>query len=169
MDLFDAIKGRRSVRKFKSGAVEEAKVIEMLRAGMMAPSAGNQRPWHFVVVDSREVLDGIMAVHPHAGMLKGAPMAIVVCADRNSEKHKGYWVQDCSAAVENMLLAAHALGLGACWLGVFPREDRVAGIQKLLGTPEGVVPLAAIAVGCPAEAHGPVDRFDAARIHRNRW
>jgi nitroreductase len=169
MDLFQAIAGRRSIRKYRATPVENTKVMEILRAGMMAPSAGNQQAWQFVVVDKREMLDGIMAVHPYSAMLKQAPMAIVVCGDQNHEKHKGYWVQDCSAAVQNMLLAAHALGLGSCWLGLHPREDRVAGVSKLLGLPNGVVPMAAVALGYADETHGPADRFDAAKVHANRW
>jgi len=89
--------------------------------------------------------------------------------DRQLETNKGYWVQDCSAATENLLIAAHAKGLGAVWLGIYPREERVADIQKLLGLPEHIVPLALVSIGYPAEAKPPSNRYDAARIHYNRW
>ena len=102
-------------------------------------------------------------------MLKDAPLAIVVCGDERLERYKGFWVQDCSAATQNLLLAAHAVGLGAVWLGVYPVQQRVAKTQDLLGLPEGVIPLAIIAVGHPAERKPPADRYDASRVHRNSW
>ena len=102
-------------------------------------------------------------------MLKDAPLAIVVCGDERLERYKGFWVQDCSAATQNLLLAAHALGLGAVWLGVYPVQQRVEKTQDLLGLPEGVIPLAIIALGHPAERKPPADRYDASRVHRNRW
>ena len=102
-------------------------------------------------------------------MLREAPLAIAVCGDLRLEEYKGYWVQDCSAATQNLLLAAHGAGLGAVWLGVHPVEDRVAKTQALLGLPPQAIPLAIIGLGHPAEEKGPDDRFDASRVHRNRW
>jgi len=169
MDTLEAIRKRRSIRKYRRDSVPANLVEEIIGAGMMAPSAGNQQPWHFVVVDDRQMLDGIIANHPHAGALKEAPAAILVCGDLRLEKHKGYWVQDCSAAIQNMLLAAHAAGLGTVWLGVYPREDRVRGLSKLFGLPGEVIPIAVIAVGYPAENRDSPDRFDNTRIHRNKW
>lgn len=169
MDAMEAIRTRRSIRKYTGKPVSENLVKEILRAGMMAPSAGNQQPWHFVVADDRSVLNEIPKTHPYAGAVKESPVAIVVCGDTRLEKHEGYWVQDCSAAVQNMLLAAHSLGLGTVWLGVFPRGDRVEGLRKLFGLPKEVIPLAVIAVGYAAEKRESTDRFDAARIHRNKW
>ena len=136
---------------------------------MAAPSAGNQQPWHFIVLDDRELLDAIPEYHPYASALKRAPVAVVVCGDTRAEKHAGYWVQDCCAAIQNLLLATHAKGLGAVWLGVHPREDRERATRKLLDIPEEVVPLAVIAMGHPAEDKGREDRYDASRVHRNGW
>ncbi len=169
MDALQAILTRRSVRRFTPRAVPPELVDKVLRAAMAAPSAGNQQPWHFVVIDDRALLDAIPAFHPYANMLKEAPSAIVVCGDGRLEQHQGYWVQDCAAATENLLLAAHALALGAVWVGVYPREERVTRMQELLGIPAEVTPLGLVALGYPAEQPEPADRFNRARIHRNGW
>jgi len=169
MDAMQAILTRRSIRRYTSDPVPPGQVDRLLTAAMAAPSAGNQQPWHFVVIRDRSLLDAVPRFHPYAGMLKVAPVAILVCGDVNLEKHEGYWIQDCSAATENLLLAAHAEGLGAVWLGVYPRADRVAGMRELLGLPEHILPLALIALGQPGEEKGPAERFDASRIHHDRW
>ncbi|MBM4396632.1 MAG: nitroreductase family protein [Deltaproteobacteria bacterium] len=169
MDVIEAIRTRRSIRRFKRDPVPPEAVRQLLEAMFVAPSAGDQRPWHFVVLDDRATLDAVPAFHPHARMLLGAPLAILVCGDPSLETHKGYWVQDCGAATENLLLAAHGLGLGACWLGVHTRPAREQGLRDLLGIPEHVVPYALVAIGVPDEPAGFEDRWDDARIHRNRW
>jgi nitroreductase len=169
MDAIEAIHGRRSIREYTDESVSEEDVEVLLRAAMAAPSAGNQQPWHFVVIDDREVLDAIPEYHPYSSMLRHAPLAITVCGDLDEEKHEGFWVQDCSAAVENLLIAAHARGLGAVWLGVHPDPERVQGTQGLLGLPDQVVPLAIIAVGHPAEDKSPATYYELNRVHRNRW
>jgi len=169
MDAMKAILTRRSVRQYADGKIPEATVKSLLEAAMSAPSAGNQQPWQFIVIDDRDILNGIMRVHPYSSMLKSAPLAVVVCGDLGREKHKGYWVQDCSAATQNLLVAARGLELGAVWLGVYPLEDRVTGLRALLDLPESIVPLAVISIGLPAVEQGPVDRYDEQRIHRNKW
>lgn len=169
MDTLDAIFTRRSIRKYTDQPVTDDLVNELLRAAMAAPSAGNEQAWQFVVIRDRKILDAIPKFHPYSAMLKYASVAILVCGDLSREKFKGYWVQDCSAATQNLLLAAAAKGLGAVWTGVYPMEDRVAGIRKLLGLPEHVVPLSLIPVGFPAEQPGKADRFDASRVHKDRW
>lgn len=169
MEIFDAIYGRRSIRSYTDAEVPEEDIEVLLRAAMAAPSAGNQQPWHFVVIDDRSILDAIPEYHPYSQMLKEAPLAIAVCGDKREEKHEGFWVQDCSAAVENLLLAAHARGLGAVWLGVYPEQDRVEGTRALLGLPDEVVPLAVVAVGYPGTDKPAMDRYDPDRIHRNVW
>ncbi len=102
-------------------------------------------------------------------ILREATVAVLICGDLSLEKHKGYWVQDCSAATENLLLAAHAKGLGAVWLGVYPREERVDGLRKLLGIPEHVIPFSLVPIGHPAEQKPPAERYNPSRIHFNRW
>ena len=163
------ILSRRSVRRYTAERVTDDQVIDLLKAAMSAPSAANQQPWCFVVVRSQEVLDRIPALHPYAAMTPHASAVIAVCGDLTGLKYPDYWVQDCSAATENALLAAHEMGLGAVWLGVFPTKERVEGIRQLLGLPEHIIPLSLIAVGYPAESLPAADRFDAGRVHCDRW
>lgn len=167
----DAILQRHSVRDYIDKAIPEEIFTELLEAGMCAPSAGNERPWHFIVITERHLLEGIAGLHAHAQMLKQAPAAIIVCADMNRDKFSGigYWVQDCAAATENILLAAHEKGLGSCWLGVYPKEDRIEGLRRLLNIPEHIVPFSGIALGYPASAKSPGSRYDQSRVHRNGW
>jgi nitroreductase len=138
---------------------------------MCAPSAGNERPWHFIVITERSLLNSITEFHEHAQMLKQAPAAIIICADLTADRYPGanYWVQDCSAATENILLTATEKGLGSCWLGIYPIEKRIKGLTGLLGLPENVVPVSAIALGYPAETKNTGSRYDGSRVHRNHW
>jgi nitroreductase len=166
MDTLDAIFTRRSIRKFKADGVPPEMVETLLRAGMQAPSANNLQPWYLVVITRREVLDRIPSFHPYSAMLTQAPLAILVCGDRTLQPMEGYWVQDCSAATQNILLAAHALGLGAVWLGIHPREERIRGMRALLHLPDEKAPLSLIALGWPAEPKGRADRFKPEKAAR---
>ncbi len=166
MDIFFK---RRSIRAYTSESVSDENIDFILKAGMSAPSAGNEQPWHFVVIRDRTILDAIPAIHPHSEMLHQAPVAILTCGDLSLEKHVGYWVQDCSAATENMLLAVTSRGLGSVWLGVYPRQDRVEGLRKLLTIPEHVIPFALIPIGCPGENKPVKTNFDLTKIHYNTW
>ena len=168
-DVLKLIQSRRSIRKFKKAPVSEEQVETLLRAAMAAPSAGNEQAWAFLVVRDRAKLDQIPKVHPYAAMVKTAPLAILVCGDLQRETHKGYWVQDCSAATQNLLLAAAGMGLGACWCGVHPRPEREEGLRKLFNLPAHIVPFAVIPVGVPDEKKGPADYYDPDRVHREVW
>jgi len=165
----DPVLTRRSIRKYTDEPVSEAHVERLLRAAMAAPSAGDQRPWRFVVVRDRATLTAITEVHPYARMLRQAPLAIVVCADTQLKKWPQFWEQDCAAATENILIEAEILGLGAVWLGVHPLPERVEGIRRLLALPDHIVPFAVVAVGHPVERKPPAERFDPARVHRECW
>jgi len=169
MDALTCIMSRRSIRKFEQRGMAPDDVDVILRAAMAAPSAGNQRPWRFIVLNDRAVLDGAAETTEYGKMLREAPMALVVCADTRELKHSGMWQQDCSAAVENALLAVNALGLGAVWLGFWPKMERVTPLKELLGMPEGVEPLAVLAIGHPAEEKPPAERYDPSFVHLNRW
>lgn len=169
MDAMETILSRRSIRKYTTEPVPEKTVKAILEAAMSAPSAGNQQPWHFIVIHDRAILDEIPKIHPYSQSLKTASLAILVCGDLELEQHKDFWVQDCAAATENILLAVHALGLGAVWLGIYPRAERVSGVRKLLKIPDHVIPLAVIAIGYPAEEKPPAMRFNPSRIHHNKW
>jgi nitroreductase len=136
---------------------------------MAAPSAENQQPWEFIVVTDKEILNNITKIHPYSQMLREAALVIIVCADLAKEINTGYWVQDCAAATENILIEAKYLGLGSVWLGVYPREERVTGIKKLFNLPEEVMPLSIVSIGYPAEEKEPSDRYDESRIHINKW
>ena len=169
MDTLEAIHTRRSIRQYKPGVVSDETLREVLAAAMSAPSAGNEQPWHFVVVTDRTALRKIPVIHPYAAMAAHAPAAVLVCGDVGLEVYHGFWVQDCSAATQNILLAAHALGLGAVWCGVHPVPDRVEAFRSLFALPERVIPFALIPLGVPAEAPRPADRFMPDRIHRDNW
>ncbi len=165
--LVETILSRRSIRKYTSKPVSRHDVKMMLEAAMAAPSASNLKPWHFVVVTGRETLGKLAEVHPHGKMLSEAPLCIAVCGDLTISE--SFWVQDCSAATENLLLAASALGLGSVWLGVYPRQDRVDNIRKVLKLPETVMPLNLISIGHPAEEKEPRTQYDEARVHLQHW
>lgn len=169
MDAIEALMTRRAVREFTPEPVSEAQLDTILRAAMHAPSACNQQPWHFIVVDSREQLNALAGVHPYAQMLLQAPLSIIVCADLSLETCPGNWAVDCSAAMENLLLAAHAIGLGAVWVGIHPVEERMNVIGKLLGLPGFTKPLCLAAIGHPKGPLPKVDRFNPERIHHNAW
>lgn len=169
MNLLEIIIKRRSIRKYKAQKVEKEKIETILRAAMYAPSAVNKQPWNFILVDDRKVLDEIMDIHPHAGMLKTASHAILVCGDEKRQHDQGYWVADCGAATENLLLAARGVDLGACWIGVYPREQRMKAISKLFGLPSHVQPFALISLGYPDEEKEVPDRYDPSKIFLNSW
>jgi nitroreductase len=164
-----ALLSRRSIRRFTGQPVPEKIIIELLEAAMCAPSAGNEQPWQFVIIDQRPILDEIPRFHPYAKMVLEAPVAVLVCGDMDRDLHKGYWVQDCSAATENLLIAAVEKGLGGVWVGIYPRDERVRALRELLEIPESVVPFALIPLGYPAEEKQAANRFDAGRVHYNRW
>jgi nitroreductase len=166
MEALEAILSRRSIRHYLDKPLPEDLVKKLLAAGMSAPTACDLYPWHFVVITERALLDEVPKQHPHAAMLPEAPLAILVCGEPDASR---YWQQDCSAAAQNILLAAHALGLGAVWLGLYPREQRVTAIRNLCGIPDSIVPLALIAIGYPAESKPMLDKYDEAKIHRGRW
>ena len=159
--------GRRSIRVYAPGNVTDEAIDTILKAAMSAPSAVAKDPWRFVVVRDQAVRDRIVENLPHGKMLAQAPVGIIVCGDINAahDNQLSYLLQDCSAAIENLLLAVHALGLGACWLGVHPREDRIEHIQKVLGMPDNIIPIAAISIGHPGETKEPRTRYNPAFIH----
>jgi nitroreductase len=165
----ETIYKRRSIRKYTHEPVDHDVLVDIVKAGMNAPSAGNQQPWQFIIIDQKPLLERITEIHPYAQMLHQAPAAILVCGDLGLEKHTGYWVQDCSAAVQNMLLEIVDQGLGGVWLGVYPREDRVSGLRGMFDIPEGIVPFALIAVGHAGEKKSLKNEFHRERIRYNHW
>ena len=169
MTINEMIKKRRSIRKFKPDAVvTDEQLKTLLEAAMLAPSACNMRPWEFIAVQNREVLDEIRRVHPFAGMLNTASAAIIVLAktDVFNDVSEGFFPQDCGAATQNILLQAAELGLGTCWCGVYPKPEKVAAMAKLLELPENLVPFNVIAIGVPDEADGSRGHYEEEKI---RW
>ena len=170
MELYEGLIKRRSVRKYTEEKISEEAINTIINAGMYAPSARNTRPWHFIVIDDKTLFEKIMAFHPYAAMLSQASHAIAVCGDENLENGPGYYVMDCSAAIENMLLAAHSLELGAVWIGIHPKTDRIEALSALLELPPHVKPVAVISLGVPAEATEAVpERYEPEKIRYNRW
>ena len=165
------ILGRRSIRVYSPGEISEATVKRLLEAAMAAPSAMTKDPWRFVTVRDREMLKSLATLHPGAAMLGSATMAIVMCGDLDAafDRQISYLLQDCAAATENLLLAAHAQGLGACWVGIHPGEALIRRVKELLGLPAAVVPMAIVSLGLPGEQLPPRTRYNAAHVHSERW
>ena len=170
--VLDNIATRTSIRDYEARPVEKEKIEKMLRAAMAAPTAMNRQPWHFIVVDKRSVLDQLAKANPHAKMLKKTQLAIVVCGDMDKAIEGGgrdFWIQDVSAATENLLLAAHAMGLGAVWTGAYPAEERCKAIEKVFDLPDNIIPLNIVVVGYPAEHPQPKDKFKDGNISYNEY
>lgn len=163
---------RTSIRDYQPRPVEDEKIEQMLRAAMAAPSAGNKQPWRFIVIKDKNTLQAISANFNTMKMAQKAPLAIVVCGDLTATydgEGTGYWIEDASAATENMLLAAHSLGLGAVWCGVYPLTERVELLKKMLNIPDDVIPLNVVPIGYPAESPEPKDKWNPDDIHYETW
>jgi nitroreductase len=157
---------RRSIREYTDEPVSEADIQSLLEAGMAAPSAANRKPWHFVAVTDRGILQRIAASPPYRRTIGSAPLAIVVCGD---PAISDWWVQDCTAATENILIAVAGLGLGAVWHGCLNREERERPVRQTLGIPEGIGLASVLAIGHPAEEKAARTQYDPDRAHRDRW
>ncbi len=166
------IRTRRSIRRYSEREIGEEEIKKILECAMQAPSAGNEQPWHFIVVRDKSKLKELSEIHPYGKMLSEASAAIVVCCDPSLSKYKlPMWIQDCSAATQNILLAARALGIGSCWIGVYPNESRMNPIAKALGVPEHVVVFSIVSLGYPRseDEFFEADRFKKERVHHEKW
>ncbi len=172
-ECLEMIYTRRSIRGYSDRKISDDDVVKILRAAMQAPSAGNEQPWHFIVVRDRETLKKMSEAFTFGQMLPNASVAIVVCADPKLSKYPyEMWVQDCSAATQNILIAARMLGIGSVWLGVYPRKERMEELRKILGIPEDIVVFSVVSLGYPKsdrEFYEAQDRFREERIHTERW
>ena len=170
-DHLDFILGRRSIRVYSPGEVTDAEVTRLLEAAMAAPSAMTKDPWRFVLIRDRQTLAQLAALHPGAALLASAAMAIAVCGDLDAafERQISYLLQDCAAAIENLLLAAHAQGLGACWVGIHPGEPLIKRVRELLSLPPSFVPVAVVSLGQPGEQQPPRTRFNTDYVRREKW
>jgi len=165
MSNIDLLFQRRSIRKYSNEPVSANDTEQIIRAAMAAPSASNKQPWHFITITERATLTKLAELHQYAKMLNEATLCIAVCG----EKANKYAVQDCSAATQNILLAATGLGLGSVWLGVHPNAEREPQVAQLLEIPDSHFPLCLIAIGHPTEQKPPVDRYDPTKIHNETW
>ncbi|MCD7898612.1 MAG: nitroreductase family protein [Bacteroides sp.] len=164
--VMDNILSRKSVRKYQDKSIEPEKMDLLMRAGMAAPSGRDVRPWEFVIVNERARLDTMAASLPYAKMLTHAPCAIIVCGD---SARSFYWYLDCSAAAQNILLAAESIGLGAVWTAAYPYEDRMKVVSETLELPAHILPLCVIPVGYPDGEYQPKDKSDRSKIHYNKY
>jgi nitroreductase len=169
MELLEAIHTRRSVRKYLDSPVPEEMIETILRAAMAAPSAGNQQPWHFVVITDKARREAIPSFHPYSKMVPQAPVSILVCGDPTGKKWPTFWSQDCSAATQNMLLAARDLGLGSVWVGIYPEQDRMDGFRKLFAIPEHIIPFSLIPLGWSDTEFEAKDRYRPELVRRESW
>lgn len=170
MEILDAIFKRRSIRKYNPEIdVTEDQIETILSAAMAAPTARNAQEWEFIVIKKRETLDKIKDNHPYAKMIETAPCVIIVCANLNKELIKGYWIGDCGAAMQNILLAATGLGLGSVWLGVEAVKERVDMIRNIFNLPAHIMPFGIAVIGTAAEEKEKEDRFDEEKVHHEEW
>ncbi len=161
---------RRSIRKYaKRQVIDEVTVLHLLNAGMCAPSARNKQPWQFIVINDTAILDVLSERHPYGKMLKEASLAILVCGDKGIDDNDSYLLQNCAAATQNILLTAHAEGLGAVWLGIHPREERMQMCRELFSLPECIMPVALISIGIPDEEKLANNNFERLKVHWNKW
>jgi len=166
-DILNVIYTRRSVREFTEEPVTDEQVEIVLKAAMAAPSALDLRPWHFIAVRKRKLLDKLADVHKYAHPLEEAPVAIIVCGDQEvSERH---WVEDTCVATQNLLLAATALGLGGVWISLYPKNKHQEYVRELLNIPKHVGVLCAVALGHPTEQLEETAPYDPERIHWEKW
>lgn len=171
-ETMKTIFSRKSVRNYNESTIPKETLELLVKAGMAAPTARDKRPWEFIVITDKAVLKKLSDALPYAKMAEKAGHGIIVAGDmekQNGGTDSPYWIMDCSAAVQNILLAAESLGLGAVWTAVYPNKDRLEPVVKILGLPKNIVPLAFIPVGTPAGTDKPKDKFNKDQIHWNKW
>lgn len=165
----DTILKRRSIRRYTEKEVSDDLIKKLLKAGMAAPSAGNAQTWEFVVIDQADIMEKIPKIHRYAQMVPEASKLILVCGNKDLEKYDDFWIQDCSAASQNILLAATANDLASVWLGVYPVQKRIDALKKLLNLPDNLIPFSIIPVGYPAAEKEPNDRYIESKVHYNKF
>jgi nitroreductase len=169
MDVVEAIMTRRSIRKYTGQPISEMELTTIIKAGCSAPSAMNHQPWHFVVVREKSNLASVVKIHHYAQMVTQAGCCVIVCGDKEKQSATGFLIEDCSAAIQNMLLTAHGLGLGAVWCGLYPNTSLTKPMANLLHIPETVILVGLVAIGHKDEDKGPEDRYDPSKVHHERW
>jgi len=171
-DTLKTIFSRKSIRSYKEEPVSKDKLEMLIKAGMAAPTAVDKRPWEFIVITDRKVLNQLADALPYAKMASSAAAAIIVGGDVRKQwggMESDYWIMDCSAATENILLAAESMGLGAVWTAIYPEDSRIRAVRQILGIPPHIVPLNLVPVGVPAGREKAKDKYDPKQIHWNKW
>lgn len=169
METFHTIINRRSIRKYQFRKIEDEKISRLLKAAMYAPSAMNLQPWHFIVINNENVIEETVKSIPHAEMIKQSGNAILVCGDASLEKNESWLIQNCSAAVQNILLAAYDMQLGSCWIAVHGMPEVVRNLVKQFNLPQNIIPIALVALGYPDEVVKTEERFIQEKVHFNKW
>ncbi len=169
MQTKEAILTRRSIRQYTEAPVSKELLEELVKSAMSAPSAQNRQPWHFVIIQDKKKLLEISQNHAHAAMAPKAQAAILICADSKIEETEGFWVQGCAAAMQNLLLAAHDQKLGAVWIGLYPRTERMKTFQKIFNLPQNIMPFSIAVLGHPNEKKAKEERFRKERLHYEKW
>ncbi len=169
MEALTAILTRRSIRKYKPAEVPDDVIRKVLECGFAAPTARNRRPLHFVLIKDRAALSGLGSMHTFTSMAAGSAFSVLICADSTLEERRQFMDQDGSAAAENMLLGAHAMGLGGVWCGIQEGGDREAAVRRICSLPEGIIPIALMVFGVPDEVREVPERYDAGKVHADRW
>ncbi len=168
----EIIHQRKSVRNYTDQQVSKEQLQTLVKAGMAAPTAVNKQPWAFIAINDREILDQLGDVLPYAKMLKQATAAIVVCGDLDKTlpgEGQQFWIQDCSAATENVLLAAESIDLGAVWTAAYPNSERIRSVKDILNLPSKIIPLNVIAIGYPSGKDKPKDKWKPENLHWQKW
>lgn len=165
------INTRCSTRVFEDKTITREDLDKIIRSAFTAPSACNLQPWHFIVVTDEDTLRDMVDVHPYAAMFKSAKAAVIVCGDMDKtiKNHEEFWVQDCSAATENILIAAHTLGIGSVWTGIYPVMERCEFLKNYFDMPDNITPFSLIALGYPGEKEIVKDKFDDNKVHYDKW
>ncbi|NLJ98204.1 MAG: nitroreductase family protein [Tissierellia bacterium] len=169
MDILEAIMTRRSIRKYTGESIKEEDLKTILKAGFQAPSAHNYQPREYVVVRDKDIIEKISEFHKYAKMLPKAGCGIIVCGDKTKQPEIGFLVEDCSASIQNMLLAAHGLGLGAVWCGLYSVEELTEPMTDVLELPEHIIPIGMVVVGVKDEGKRTIDRYDESKVHFDKW
>lgn len=169
MEVIEALLGRRSIRKYKDQKISNENINEVLKAAMYAPTAMNLKAWQFIVIDDKAVLVQTINSIPYAEMLKQSAAAILVCGDSEIEKNESWLLQNCSAATQNILLAAHGLGIGSCWIAIHGMDDVYKKIKNQFKLPDNIIPVSLISLGYPDEVVTAEERFKQEKIHYNKW
>jgi len=169
MEVQEALLNRRSIRKYKDQKISKDDLNSILKAAMYAPSAMNLQAWQFILIDNKNVLIKTIKSIPYAEMLKQSAAAIIVCGDSSVEKNESWLLQNCSAAIQNILLSAHGLGIGTCWIAIHGMDDVYKNIKTQFNLPQNIVPVSLISLGYPDEFVKVEERFKKDKIHYNKW